>query len=85
MQKRLGKKVYRKMPTMQVLAGCDAEKIRQKSIPKNAYDAGFSRVCLYITLQCFWKQYVKDAFYYDRTVRKMERRLQQRNLLFVIR
>ncbi len=22
MQKRLGKKVYRKMPTMQVLAGC---------------------------------------------------------------
>ena len=46
MQKRLGKKVYRKMPTM---------------------------------------QYVKDAFYYDRTVRKMERRLQQRNLLFVIR
>ena len=63
MQKRLGKKVYRKM----------------------TYDAGFSRVCLYITLQCFWKQYVKDAFYYDRTVRKMERRLQQRNLLFVIR
>lgn len=62
MQKRLGKKVYRKMPTMQVLAGC---------------------AC--ITLQCFWKQYVKDAFYYDRTVRKMERRLQQRNLLFVIR
>ena len=62
MQKRLGKKVYRKMPTMQVLTGC-----------------------AYITLQCFWKQYVKDAFYYDRTVRKMERRLQQRNLLFVIR
>ena len=46
------------------------KRLRQKSIPKNAYDAGFSRVCLYITLQCFWKQYVKDAFYYDRTVRK---------------
>ena len=23
------------------------KRIRQKSIPKNAYDAGFSRVCLY--------------------------------------